>query len=83
MKTFTVTEINTLLKGELVGHTTQKISGPEELQKAQPHHITFIGSRKYSDLWSTSTASVAIINEKITLEPGENRALIKVKNADL
>jgi len=83
MKTFTITEINTFLKGELVGHTTRKISGPEELQKARPHHITFIGSQKYSDLWPTSAASVAIINEKLDLEPGENRALIKVKNADL
>ena len=83
MKSFTITEINTLLKGELVGHTTQKISGPEELQKAQPHHITFIGSEKYSDLWAASAASVAIINEDLILEPGEDRALIKVKNADL
>jgi len=83
MKSFTITEINALLKGELVGHTKQKISGPEELQKAQPHHITFIGSKKYSDLWETSAASAAIVNEGLILEPGENRALIKVKNADL
>ncbi len=83
MKSFTINEINTLLEGELVGHTTQQISGPEELQKAQSHHITFIGSKKYSDLWTTSVASAAIINEDLILEPGENRAFIKVKNADL
>lgn len=83
MKSFTIHEINTLLEGELAGHTTQQISGPEELQKAQRHHITFIGSKKYSDLWTTSLASAAIINSDLILEPGEGRAFIKVKNADL
>ncbi|HBS12658.1 MAG TPA: UDP-3-O-(3-hydroxymyristoyl)glucosamine N-acyltransferase, partial [Flavobacteriaceae bacterium] len=34
-------------------------------------------------LWERSKASVAIVNENLTIEPGENRALIKVKNADL
>lgn len=83
MKSYTIKEINTFLEGELIGHTTQEISGPEELQKAQLHHITFIGCKKYSDLWTTSVASAAIINDSLTLEPGENRAFIKVKNADL
>ena len=83
MKSFTIAEINELLNGELIGDTTQIIQGPEELQKSQPHHITFIGSRKYVAFWKDSKASAAIINENLELEPGENRALIKVKNADL
>lgn len=83
MKSFTITEINELLHGELIGNTTSIIQGPEELQKSEPHHITFIGSKKYASQWSDSKASAAIINENIEVEPGENRALIKVKNADL
>lgn len=83
MKLFTIQEINEILKGEIIGVTNQKISGPEELQKASIHQITFIGSKKYLYLWEKSNASVAVINDNLVVEPGENRALIKVKNADL
>ncbi len=83
MKSFTITEISTLLQGELVGSTTQKITGPEELEKAEAHHITFIGSSKYISKWKDSKASVAIVNTNLDIGPEENRALIKVKNADL
>lgn len=83
MKSFTIKEINAILKGELVGNTNQQIDGPEELGRAQKNNITFIGSVKYVSQWKSSNASAAIINENVELEPGENRAFIKVKNADL
>ena len=83
MKSFTITEINNLLQGELVGNTTQKITGPEELEKAKACHITFIGSSKYISKWKDSKASAAIVNTNLTIESEENRALIRVKNADL
>ena len=83
MKSFTIEEINNIIKGELVGNTNQQIEGPEQLEKAKHNHITFIGSNKYIRQWKTSKASAAVINESLEIEPGENRALIKVKNADL
>ncbi|WP_372766514.1 UDP-3-O-(3-hydroxymyristoyl)glucosamine N-acyltransferase [Lutibacter sp.] len=83
MKTYSVKKISQLLKGTLVGNTDQKISGPEQLEKAETNHISFIGSKKYVRLWETSKACAAIVNEDLDFEPGENRALIKVKNADL
>ena len=83
IKSFTINEINTILKGELVGDTNQRINGPEEIEKASVHHITFIGSPKYIRLWKTSKACAAIVNKKLNVEPGDNRALIKVKSADL
>jgi len=83
MKSFTIAEINNILQGELVGNTAQQITGPEQLEKAQAQHITFVGSSKYVKLWADSKASAAIVNDNLTIEPGENRALIKVKNADL
>ncbi|HEY9169850.1 MAG TPA: UDP-3-O-(3-hydroxymyristoyl)glucosamine N-acyltransferase [Lutibacter sp.] len=83
MKTFSITEINKLLKGALVGDTSHQISGPEQLEKAENKHISIIGSQKYVRLWETSNACAAIVNENLNFEPGENRALIKVKNADL
>ncbi len=83
MKSFTIQEINTLLKGELVGNTTQTITAPEQIKKAEKEHITFIGSMKYAKFWDASKAKVAIVNEKLAIDPGEGRAFIKVKNADL
>ena len=83
MKSFTIQEINEILKGELVGDTNQQITGLEQLDKATNNHITFIGNTKYIQLWKTSKACAAIVNENLEIEPSENRALIKVKNADL
>ena len=83
MKSFTIQEINEILGGELVGNTNQKILGLEEIEKADNTQITFIGSRKYAQKWENSGAAAAIINEGLKAEPGDNRALIKVKNADL
>ncbi len=83
MKAFSVEEINATLKGVIVGKTTFVITSPEQLDLANENQITFIGSKKYIKYWETSKASVAIVNEDFEVEPGENRALIKVKNADL
>ncbi len=83
MKTYSIKEINDILKGELVGTTDQQITGPEELARAQNHHITFIGSRKFVKQWETSKACAAIVNDNLKIEAGEGRALIRVKNADL
>ncbi len=83
MKSLTIKEINEILKGDLVGDTNRQIIGPEQLEKAGNNNITFIGGTKYARLWETSKACAAIVDEKLTIEPGENRALIKVKNADL
>jgi len=83
MKSFTINQINDILNGVLEGNTSQPITGPEQLEKAGNNHITFIGSQKYARLWETSKASAAIVDEKLTIEPGENRAFIRVKNADL
>ena len=83
MKSLTIKEINEIIKGELIGDTDQPISGPEQLERANNNQITFVGNRKYIQLWNESKACAAIVNEKLKIEPGENRALIKVKNADL
>jgi UDP-3-O-[3-hydroxymyristoyl] glucosamine N-acyltransferase len=83
MHSFTVQQINDILQGELVGNTTHTITGVEEIRNASPTDLTFIGNKKYAKFWVDSKASVAIINDTIVLEPGSNRAFIKVKNADL
>ncbi len=83
MKSFSIEEINSVLQGTLVGTTTNAITGPEQLEMASKNQISFIGNKKYLKFWEHSKACAAIVNQEFELVPGENRALIKVKNADL
>ena len=83
MKTFSLTEINDILKGEIVGATDKNITAPEQLEMASETEISFIGNKKYEKLWQDSKACVAVVNQDISIEPGDNRAFVKVKNADL
>ena len=83
MKSYSIQEINEVLKGILVGDTSIKISAPEQLELANSTEISFIGNKKYEKYWESSKACAAVVNEDISIEPGENRAFIKVKNADL
>lgn len=78
-KAFSLEEINQFIKGIIVGSTSQKIFSPQQLESATENEISFIGNKEYERLWAKSNASVAIVNEDITIEPGENRAFIKVK----
>ena len=83
MKSLTIQDINTIVNGEVLGETTNQITGLEQIKKANENQATFIGNRKFAALWKDSKASLAIINDNLDLEPGNNRVLIKVKNADL
>lgn len=83
MKTMSIQEVQAVIGGELMGNTSQQIIGPEELGKANEQHISFIGNSKYLRLWDSSKACAAIIDQKLTAEPGEGRAFIKVPDADL
>lgn len=83
MKSYSIQEINEILKGEIVGQTTHLITAPEQLEAAKTTEISFIGNKKYEKLWEASKACAAIVNQDITIEPGENRTFIKVHNADL
>ena len=83
MRSYSIQEINEVLKGIIVGDTSHKITAPEQLELASTAEISFIGNKKYEKFWETSKACAAVVNEDISIEPGENRAFIKVKNADL
>ena len=83
MKSFAIQEIAQKLRGEIIGNADLIITGPEQLEQAKETQITFIGSKKYVKFWESSKASAAIVNDDLDLQPGEGRALIKVKSADL
>lgn len=83
MKSYTIHEINDIIQGHIVGNTTEKITAPEQLEMAGTTEISFIGNKKYEKFWNDSKACAAVVNEDISIAPGENKAFIKVKNADL
>lgn len=83
MKSYTIYQINDILKGEIIGNINVEITGPEQIDNSSSTEITFIGHKKYEKLWFVSNACAAIVNEDISISPGENKAFIKVKNADL
>src|SRR6476660_4561396 len=81
--TYTIQEINEVLKGTIVGDTSIKMTAPEQLELASASEISFIGNKKYEKFWGASKACAAVVNHDISIEPGENKAFIKVNNADL
>lgn len=83
MKSYSVFEINDILKGVIIGSTSQNITSTEELGRAKSTDISFIGNKKYEKYWNTSAASVAVVNKDISIVPGDNHAFIQVDNADL
>jgi UDP-3-O-[3-hydroxymyristoyl] glucosamine N-acyltransferase len=83
MNSFSIQEINDVLQGEIIGTTSCQITAPEQLANASSTEISFIGHKKYEKYWETSKACAAVVNQDITIEPGNNRAFIKVRNADL
>lgn len=83
MKSFSIHEINEVLNGVIYGSTSEKITAAEQLERASISEISFIGNKKYEKYWADSKASAAVVNEDISIEPGTDRAFIKVKNADL
>lgn len=83
MTSYSVQQISDIIKGEVVGDAALTITAPEQLQLATEGQISFIGSPKYEKLWEASKASAAVVNDTIGIAPGEGKAFIKVKNADL
>jgi len=83
MKKFTIEEINQVVNGTLAGNPTILITGVEQISEATKNQLTFIGENKYIKLWDQSSASAAIVNDNLDIEPGKDRALVRVADADL
>jgi len=83
MKQYTTEQINQAVNGSLNGSPTIMITGVEQISEATTNQLTFIGEKKYIKLWDQSRASAAIVNDSLDIEPGENRALVRVADAAL
>ena len=83
MKQYTTEQINQAVNGTLDGSPTIMITGVEQISEATTNQLTFIREKKYIKLWDQSRASAAIVNNVLDVEPGKNRALFRVADADL
>ena len=83
LKQYTTEQINQAVNGTLDGSPTIMITSVEQISDATANQLTFIGEKKYIKLWEQSRASAAIINDSLDVEPGQDRALIRVADADL
>ncbi len=83
MKKFTIEEINQAVNGTLVGSSKILITSVERIFEAKKNQLTFIGEKKYIKLWDQSRASAVIVTDGLDVEPGKDRALVRVADADL
>jgi UDP-3-O-[3-hydroxymyristoyl] glucosamine N-acyltransferase len=83
MKQYTTEQINQAVDGTLDGSPAIMITGVEQISEATTNQLTFIREKKYIKLWDQSHASAAIVNNILDVEPGKNRALFRVADADL
>jgi UDP-3-O-[3-hydroxymyristoyl] glucosamine N-acyltransferase len=82
MKTFTTRAICEGVAGRLNGSGEIAITGVEQIDRAGPGQITFIGSRQYAELWPASRASAALVQDNL-IEAYSGRTLIHVPDCDL
>lgn len=79
----TTREIAEHVQGTLLGADDLTLHGMDNLATAKADQLTFIRDASYAPDWATSEAGAAIVGPDVSLEPGDGRALIQVKNADL
>lgn len=82
-ESLTTGEIAATVSGRLVGPGDLVISGVEQLDIATPEQLSFIRDAKNAHRWAPSKAGAALVTEGVEVEPGQGRAVIFVKSADL
>lgn len=69
--------------GTLIGASDIEISRMERVDAAGPGSLTFVRDGRFAGAWLLSKASAVICGPDVDLHPGEGRAVIRVKDADL
>ena len=83
MQSFSIDEINQVIRGTVTGNPMVSITGVEQISEAAEHQLTFIGEKKFLKLWGQSNASAAIVKDCLNVDNGKGRPLIHVPDADL
>jgi UDP-3-O-[3-hydroxymyristoyl] glucosamine N-acyltransferase len=83
MPSYTAREISSRVEGELIGPGELTLTGVAQMDHARPGDLTFIGDEAHARLWPGCRASAALIGVQFDPPSTEDRALIRVNNADL
>ncbi len=83
MPQYQLQQIADCVGGQLLGAGDMIIRGVDRIDAAGPAQITFIGDQRHAQQWVRSSAVAALVSSQIDLEPGPDRALIRVEDADL
>jgi UDP-3-O-[3-hydroxymyristoyl] glucosamine N-acyltransferase len=81
--THSAREIADRVGGELAGAPEVQVVGLAAPEEATPRHLVLIRDLHHAQQWPACAAQVALVDRKLTLEPGAGRALIRVTDADL
>ncbi len=79
----TTRELADLVGGELRGPADLSLEAVEVVDRARPGYLTYVGDDKHAQRWADSAAAAALVDAKLELEPGPDRALIVVDDVDL
>jgi len=82
---WTAGELAERLGAELRGEAGVSLSTLASIEEAGPEALTFIRDEKYALRWANCRAGAAIVSKRLQtdLEPGDDRALLVVDDADL
>ena len=83
MTTYTTQQICDKVHGDLKGLSELAIWGIDQLENAQQGQISFVRNTSFAERWLSSRASAALAGLNVHLEPGANRCVIFVPDADL
>lgn len=78
---FTAQQIADILEGELVGNPDEEVSKLSKIEEGDKGSLTFLSNPKYKPYLYTTNASIAIVNNSLTLEKEVSATLIKVEDA--
>ncbi|MBX0333167.1 UDP-3-O-(3-hydroxymyristoyl)glucosamine N-acyltransferase [Pontibacter sp. HSC-14F20] len=77
---FTIQQIADLLKGEVEGDSTVKVSTLAKIEEAQTGALAFLSNLKYEPFLYTTGASAVIVSDKLELKKPVSASLIRVSD---
>lgn len=80
LRALTAAFIATAVGGTLTGDDTASVTAVAPLDRAQPHHVTFLASAKYAPLLAVADAGVLLVAPALADTPGRARARVVVAN---
>ncbi len=78
-RALTAASIAATVNGTLLGDATASVSAIAPLDRAQPHHLTFLSTARYAPLLLTADAGVLLVTPELAETPGAARARIVVE----